>query len=93
MSTSTDVKASRVAATGTVVSGRQRLKGYHISPGGTAGSVTFKDGGAGGTTRVDIDITTNTSVIFGFIPGDGVLFSTDIHVTLPLSATVTAFYG
>lgn len=93
MTTASDVLAARVAATGTVAAGRQRLKGYCVAPGGTAGSIVFRDGGAGGTTRVSIDITTNTATFQSLIPGDGVLFKTDIHVTLPAAAVITAFYG
>jgi hypothetical protein len=33
--------------------GRTRVKSVYIVPGGTAGSVVFKDGGSGGTTRYD----------------------------------------
>jgi hypothetical protein len=33
--------------------GRTRVKSVYIVPGGAAGSVVFKDGGSGGTTRHD----------------------------------------
>ena len=93
----TDVKAAHVEATGTVVSGRNRLKAYHCISGGTAGDVIFRDGGASGTIRLQFNIGTGTQPVSLLIPGEGILFATDIHVTLPGTAPnvakVTVFYG
>ena len=89
----TDVKAAHVEATGTMVSGRNRLKAYHCISGGTAGDVIFQDGGASGTTRLQFNIGTGTQPVSLLIPGEGILFNTDIHVTLPTSAKITMFYG
>ena len=44
-----DVKSSHVEATGTMVTGRVRVKGYQCLSGGTAGDIIFRDGGASGT--------------------------------------------
>jgi hypothetical protein len=93
MAMQTDVKAAHVEATGTVVSGRNRLKAYHCISGGTAGDVIFRDGGASGTIRLQFNIGTGTQPVVLSIPGEGVLFTTDIHVTLPATAKITAFYG
>jgi len=93
----TDVKAAHVEATGTVVSGRNRLKAYHCISGGTAGDVIFRDGGASGTIRLQFNIGTGTQPVSLLIPGEGILFATDIHVTLPGTAPnvakITVFYG
>ena len=93
----TDVKAAHVEATGTVVSGRNRLKAYHCISGGTAGDIIFRDGGASGTIRLQFNIGTGTQPVSLLIPGEGILFATDIHVTLPGTAPnvakVTVFYG
>ena len=93
----TDVKAAHIEATGTVVSGRNRLKAYHCISGGTAGDIIFRDGGASGTVRLQFNIGTGTQPITLSIPGEGILFTTDIHVTLPgvapNVAKVTTFYG
>jgi hypothetical protein len=35
--------------------GRTRVKSVYIVPSGAAGSVVFKDGGSGGTTRMTIN--------------------------------------
>ena len=89
----TDVKAQHVEATGTVVSSRTRVKGYQCISGGTAGDVIFRDGGSSGTIRLQFNIGTGTQPIGLSIPGEGILFNTDVHVTLPTSAKITTFYG
>ena len=90
----TDVLASHVEATGTMVSGRTRIKGYQCLSGGTAGDIIFRDGGASGTIRLQFNVPANTNNPFSnLIPGEGILFYTDVHVTLPTSAKVTVFYG
>jgi hypothetical protein len=90
----TDVKSAHVEATGTVVSGRTRIKGYQCLSGGTAGDIIFRDGGAGGTIRLQFNIPANTNNPFAnIIPGEGILFYTNVHVTLATSAKVTVFYG
>ncbi len=89
----TDVKSVHTEATGTMVSGRNRLKGYHCISGGTAGDVIFRNGGASGTVLLQFNIGTGTQPITMPIPGEGILFATSIHVTLPATAKITVFYG
>jgi hypothetical protein len=90
----TDVLASHVEATGTMVTGRVRVKGYQCLSGGTAGDIILRDGGATGTIRLQFNIPANTNNPFAnLIPGEGILFYTDVHVTLPTSAKITVFYG
>jgi hypothetical protein len=90
----TDVLSSHVEATGTMVSGRTRVKGYQCLSGGTAGDIIFRDGGASGPIRLQFNIPANTNNPFAnLIPGEGILFTTDVHVTLPTLAKVTVFYG
>ena len=94
MSMQTDVQASHVEATGTMLSGRVRVKGYQCLSGGTAGDIIFRDGGASGTIRLQFNVPANTNNPFAnIIPGEGILFTTDVHVTLPTAAKVTVFYG
>ena len=93
MAMQTDVKSAHVEATGTIVSGRNRLKGYQCISGGTAGDIIFRDGGASGTILFRFNIGTGTQPIGLPIPGEGILFTTDIHVTLPATAKATIFYG
>ena len=88
-----DVKSAHADATGTLVSGRNRLKAYQCISGGTAGEIIFRDGGSGGTEQLRFNIGTGTQPIGLPIPGEGILFNTDIHVTIPASAKVTIYYG
>jgi hypothetical protein len=94
MAMQTDVKSAHVEATGTMVSGRTRVKGYQCLSGGTAGDIIFRDGGASGTVRLQFNVPANTNNPFAnLIPGEGILFTTDVHVTLPGTTKVTVFYG
>ena len=88
-----DVRAAHTEATGTIVDARTRLKGYQCISGGTAGDIIFRDGSASGTIRLQFNIGTGTQPIGLLIPGEGILFNTNIHVTLPATAKVTVFYG
>lgn len=93
MSTLTNVFSAHADATGTIYAGPTNLCGYQVAPGGTAGEIVFRDGGASGPTLMIVHITTNTVVMSTLIPGNGIRFSTDIHVTLPTNASITIFYG
>ena len=90
----TDVKAAHVEATGTMVSYRTRVKGYQFLGGGTAGDIILRDGGASGTICLQFNISATPLNPLSFtIPGEGVLFSTNVHITLPTNAKITVFYG
>jgi hypothetical protein len=93
MSTLTNVFALHEDSTGTMYSGATNLAGYQLASGGTAGEIVFRDGGASGTVRLRVNITVNTAVISTLIPGNGIAFGTDIHVTLPTGSAVTIFCG
>lgn len=89
----TDVKAVHTEATGTVLTGRYRIKGYHCVSGATAGDVILRDGGASGVVELQFNTGSGTNPITMLVPGEGILFETDVHVTLPGSAVITLFYG
>jgi hypothetical protein len=89
-----DVKSTHVEATGTMVSYRTRVKGYQFLGGGTAGDIILRDGGASGTIRLQFNISATPLNPLSFsIPGEGIVFYTDVHVTLPAGAKITVFYG
>lgn len=93
-----DVRAKNMTATGASGIGtpRARIKGVYYVPGGTAGSVSFKDGGSGGTELLKLDTPANTSgtgAMYVLIPQDGVLFEADPYLTLTNVTSVTFFYG
>jgi len=90
----TDVKAAHREDTGTMVTGRARLKGYQCLSGGTSGDIVFTDGGASGVERLRFNCPSSAIVPFAnLIPGEGILFETSIYVTVPSGAIVTIFYG
>ena len=90
----TDVKAFYLEATGTAVAYRTRVRGYQFLTGGTAGDIIFRDGGSGGPILIEFNIAaTPTNPLSFTIPGEGVLFSTNVHITLPTDAKITVFYG
>jgi hypothetical protein len=89
-----DVKSAHIEATGSMVSSRARLKGYQCLSGGTAGEVVFTDGSAGGAELLRFNIPNNTNnPFFGLVPGEGILFTSGIYVTVPTGAKITIFYG
>ena len=90
----TDVKSAHVEATGTVVSGRVRVKGYQCLSGGTAGDIIFRDGGASGVNRLQFNVPANTNNPFAnIIPGEGILAQNGIFATTPAGYSVTVCYG
>lgn len=88
----TDVNAVSLDASGNVYNGRTRVKGLVIEPGASAGSVTLKNGGSGGTTVMTINTVAEGETFQVTIPGEGVLFATSAYATLS-NAKVTVFYG
>ena len=101
MSMQTDVLASAVRTTDgqlldqagdTII--RARIKSIYIVPTASAGSVVFKDGGAGGTTRLTVDtVASATQPTYLLLPGEGLLFATSVHGTVTNIGSVTIFYG
>lgn len=93
MSIQTDVKSGRVTASGSVFDQRTRVKGLLVVGGGTAGTVVLNDGGAGGTAKLTIDVPANAPLTSVLIPGEGILFETNVYVTLTNATSATVFYG
>lgn len=89
----TDVLSAVATADGTMVSGRNRLKGVVLTATTSAGSVVFKDGGASGTARLTVNTPAVADFHDIFIPGEGILFNTDIYVDVTNVSSVTIFYG
>ncbi len=101
MSMQTDVLASvPLTSTGQftnqtpIALGRTRVKAVYMIPSGTAGSVVFKDGGSGGTVVMTLNtVASATQPTYLLFPGEGVLFSTNVHGTVANVGSVTIFYG
>ena len=94
MASLTNVFSEHRDSTGVIYSGATNLAGYQALSGGTAGEIIFRDGGASGTVRLRFNIPANTNNPFAnLIPGTGIRFTSNIHVTLPTNAAVTIFCG
>ena len=88
-----DVSNVHANASGSLISGRVRVKGMIItSTGGGAGAVLLKDGGVGGTTKMEVDVPSTAAFHNVIIPGEGVLFLTDVYADLT-NCYVSVFYG
>jgi len=73
---------------------RTRVKAVYMVPSATAGSVVFKNGGASGTTIMTLNtVASATQPTYLIFPGEGVLFSTNVHGTVTNVTSVTIFYG
>jgi hypothetical protein len=97
----TDVLASAVRTTDGLLAdqagntlGRNRVKAIYIVPDTGAGSVVLKDGGASGSVKLTINtLVSSTSPDYILIPGEGLLFQTNIYVDLTDVVSVMVFYG
>lgn len=91
----TDVKSTHLDASGVVYAGPTRVKGYSVSPGGTAGEVIFYDNAsaASGTVRLTLNLSTNQALDSLAIPGEGIKFFDGVYVTLPTNSHITVYYG
>jgi len=93
MSMQYDVKASAITASGSVYAQRTRVKAITVTTSGTAGSVVLKDGGSSGTALITLNTPAVAEMFNILIPGEGVLFSSDVYGALTNVSSITVFYG
>lgn len=101
MTMQTDVYASAVRTTDGQLTdfnandlGRVRIRGVYIVPSGTAGSVVFKDGGTSGSARLTVNtVASATQPTYMLMPGEGMLFSTNVYVDVTSIGSVMVFYS
>ena len=92
-----DVRSKTMTTTGATGIGqpRARIKAiYYVA--GTAGSISFKDGGSGGEEKILLATPASTAgngSTYVLIPGDGVVFKGDPYLTTTGPTSVTFFYG
>ena len=80
--------------TGTVFTGASYLRSISCLGTSTAGHLEFRDGGATGTLLLEVSVPGNANNVSNvLIPGPGILFTTDCHVTMPAGYHVTTFQG
>ena len=101
MAMQTDVLASAVRTTDGLLAdqagndlGRNRVKAIYIIPAAGAGSVVFRDGGASGAVRATVNtLASSTSPNYLLLPGEGLLFQTNIYVDVTDIGSVMVFYA
>lgn len=84
------LKGARITATGTLLAGPSRIYGVHWFSSAVGGLITVRDGGAGGVTMFAFTVPVGAGYIN--LEQNGVKFNTDVHVTLPATTEITAFY-
>ena len=91
----TDVKAAHLDASGVIYVGPTRVKGFSISPGGTAGEVQFYDNATtnSGTIRLTLNVSTNQALDSLAIPGEGIKFDVGVYVSMPANTHLTVYHG
>jgi hypothetical protein len=91
----TDVKAAHIDASGVIYAGPTRVKGFSISPGGTAGEVQFYDNATtnSGTIRLTLNVSTNQALDSLAIPGEGIRFDIGVYVSMPANTHLTVYHG
>jgi len=98
MSMQTDVKSAHRSTAGSYYVGRTRLKSFVVTPAvSTAATFEIRDGSATAPVLFTMDIaslgTPNSTYIL--VPGEGILASTGLHLTLSVGSVtgITVFYG
>ncbi|MBN50036.1 MAG: hypothetical protein CMN85_10880 [Spongiibacteraceae bacterium] len=86
------VTAKKLTSTGVVNSSNARVLGVHIEATGVAGSVTLKDGGGSGTTKLDIGLAAAAGNHYVPVTGGGIDFATDVHAILANVTSITVIY-
>ena len=98
MSMQTDVKSAHRRTAGSYYVGRTRLKGFVVTPAiSTACTLEIRDGSATGDILFTMDITSQTvaNSTYVLIPGEGILASTGLNLTLSVGSltSLSVFYG
>ena len=98
MSMQTDVKSAHRSTAGSYYVGRTRLKGFIVTPAiSTACTLEIRDGSATGSVLFTMDITSQTvaNSTYVLVPGEGILASTGLYLTLSVGSltSLSVFYG
>ena len=73
---------------------RARIKDIYSVPAAAAGSVVLRDGGATGPIKTTLaTLAGSTAPTYLILPGEGLLFNTNIHATVADIVSMTVFYG
>ena len=94
----TDVLSAHLSAAGSYYAGRTRLRGIVISPkASTAATFEIRNGSSTGAVLYTMDIASlgTPNTFYVLIPGEGILASTGLYLTLSAGSVtgITVFYG
>jgi hypothetical protein len=94
----TDVKSAHLSAAGSYYVGRTRLKGLVVSlKPATAATFEIRDGSSTAAVIYTMDLASNSNpnTFYVLVPGEGVLASTGLYLTLSVGSVtgITVFYG
>ena len=94
----TDVLSAHLSAAGSYYAGRTRLRGIVISPkASTAATFEIRNGSSTGAVLYTMDIASlgTPNTFYVLIPGEGILASTGLYLTLSVGSVtgITVFYG
>jgi hypothetical protein len=94
----TDVLSAHLSAAGSYYAGRTRLRGIVISPkASTAATFEIRNGSSTGAVLYTMDIASlgTPNTFYVLIPGEGILASTGLYLTLSTGSVtgITVFYG
>lgn len=84
-----NIKAVQKTASADAVLGRTRLLGLYFTHTGTPATLTLKDGGSGGATRIAVTSPASAGSQDLIIPDMGILFEQGIYIALS-SAEITS---
>jgi len=88
---SSDVFTVTKSADATVYAGRARVRQIQVLTAGSGSpQIVLKDGGASGTTLLDMKFGTGDTFSVN-IPDNGILFETDVYLDLTACTSVTVF--
>tara|TARA_R100001440_G_scaffold1314_4_gene4343 strand:+ start:5986 stop:6264 length:279 start_codon:yes stop_codon:yes gene_type:complete len=86
-----DIFSVTRTADGTVFASRARVRQIQVKTAGSGSpQVILKDGGASGTTKLDVSFGTSNTFSVN-IPDQGILFDTDVYLDLTAVSSVTVF--
>ena len=98
MSMQYDVKSVHRSTAGSFYANRTRLKGFIVTPAtSTACTFEIRDGSASGAVLFTMDITSQTvaNSTYVLVPGEGILASTGLYLTLSVGSltSLSVFHG
>lgn len=76
------MELTRVTATGTVKATGGVVKQVIVTPAAAIVTLVLRDGGAGGTTKLEAQAAASGGTVQINMANDGLIFSTDVHATI-----------